>query len=52
MTRLSQVINNSKYEDIANAVVKKVQSTPANPPGVYGITWTEQPFNPEPSSKY
>ncbi|KAH8552766.1 glycoside hydrolase [Umbelopsis sp. PMI_123] len=50
MTRLSQVINNSKYEDIANAVVKKVQSTPANPPGVYGITWTEQPFNPEPSS--
>jgi len=51
MTRLSQVTGVSKYMDIANEVVTRVQNTQTSPPGLYPIQWTDQPFEPEPSGK-
>ncbi|KAI9285624.1 glycoside hydrolase [Umbelopsis sp. AD052] len=49
MTRLSQVTGVSKYMDIANEVVTRVQNIQSYPPGLYAIQWTDQPFKPDPS---
>lgn len=51
MTRLSQVTGVSKYMDIANDVVTRVQNTKTSPPGLYPIQWTDQPFEPVASGK-
>lgn len=47
LTRLSQVTGDSKYKDIANAVVTKVQNTKTYPPGLYPNQWTKDPFEPD-----
>ncbi|CAO3663738.1 unnamed protein product [Umbelopsis vinacea] len=47
LTRLSQVTNDSKYMDTANAVVTKAQNTKTFPPGLYPIQWTKDSFAPD-----
>jgi Glycosyl hydrolase family 47 len=51
MTRLSQVTGVSKYMDVANDIVTRVQNTKTHPPGLYAIQWTDKPFKPSPSGK-
>lgn len=51
LTRLSQVTNDSKYMDTANAVVTKAQNTKTFPPGLYPIQWTKDSFAPDTTGK-
>lgn len=51
-TRLSQLLQDARYEDYANGVVSRALDEPTHVPGLYPTSWDVKTFRPINSSEY